>query len=85
MKGIKDGTIYSHTDIFCFPTFYENEGMPLVILEAMMMELPIISTKWRGIPNVIDDNENGLLVPIKDSQKLSEAIERLIKSKELRI
>ena len=75
---------YSYSDIFCFPTYYENEAMPLVILEAMMMSLPIISTEWRGIPDIIDDNENGILLPIKDPNKLAEAIERLINNAVLR-
>ncbi len=81
--GSKKFSFYSNADIFCFPSF-ENEAMPLVLLEAMMMSLPIVTTNWRGIPNIIDDNENGILVPIKDPQKLAEAIEKLINNKELR-
>ena len=83
IHGDEKFNFYSRADIFCFPTF-ENEAMPLVLLEAMMMSLPIISTNWRGIPNVIDNNKNGLLVPIKNPIKLAEAIEKLINNVELR-
>lgn len=76
---------YIEADIFCFPTFYENEAMPLVILEAMMMQLPIITTKWRAIPDIIDDNINGLLAPIKNPKVLAEAMEKLILSRDLRL
>ena len=87
--GFIDGTekfsFYSNADIFCFPTYYENEAMPLVLLEAMMMSLPIVATNWRGIPNIIDDTKNGLLVPIKDPLKVAESIEILVNNVELRI
>ncbi len=74
---------FSNAHIFCFPS-YENEAMPIALLEAMMMSLSIVSTNLRCIPHIIDNNENGLLVPVKDPQKLAEAIEKLINHVELR-
>jgi glycosyltransferase involved in cell wall biosynthesis len=84
LLGDNKWKIYSDANIFCFPTFYENEAMPLVILEAMMMSLPIVTTNWRAIPSIIDDNLNGLLVPVKDSKSLAEALERIITDDDLR-
>ena len=81
--GKEKFSLYSNADLFCFPSF-DYEAMPLVLLEAMMMTLPIVATNWRGIPEIIDNKKNGLLVPIKDSLKLSEAIEKLINDRELR-
>lgn len=75
---------YSMSDIFCFPSFFESEGLPLVLLEAMQFELPIVSTIWRGIPDVVKDGENGFLVPIKNSHMLVEKLDLLIRNKELR-
>lgn len=49
-------------DIFCLPSFYPQEGQPLVIIEAMAAGLPVVSTKWRGIPETVVDGETGLLV-----------------------
>lgn len=38
------------TDIFCFPSYYPHEGQPAVLLEALAHDLPIVTTRWRGIP-----------------------------------
>jgi glycosyltransferase involved in cell wall biosynthesis len=37
-------------DIFCFPSYYPHEGQPAVLLEALALDLPIVATRWRGIP-----------------------------------
>lgn len=37
-------------DIFCFPSYYPHEGQPAVLLEALAHDLPIVTTRWRGIP-----------------------------------
>ena len=39
-----------------------NEGLPISIIEAMRSELPIISTKVAGIPELVSNNYNGLLI-----------------------
>ena len=45
--------IFQSSDIFVFPTFYHNECFPLVLLEAMMFGLPVISTSEGGIPDIV--------------------------------
>lgn len=77
--------LFCNSDIFCFPTFFESESFGNVLLEAMMFELPVVATNWRAIPEIIDDNVNGFLVPIKDSVALSKKLEVLINNSELRI
>lgn len=37
-------------DIFCFPSYYEHEGQPAVLLEALAHDVPLITTRWRAIP-----------------------------------
>lgn len=76
--------IYSFSDIFVFPTYYENETFGLVNLEAMKYKLPIISTREGAIPDVVIDGENGFLVNRQDSISLSEKIEELFCSGSLR-
>ena len=86
--GVKTGKekeyFYRFADIFCFPTYFECENFPVVLLEAMKHSLPIISTVWRAIPDIINDGETGLLAPIKQPDILREKIEKLINDGELR-
>jgi glycosyltransferase involved in cell wall biosynthesis len=71
-------------DIFCLPTAYENENLPLVLLEAMQASLPIVSTRWRHIPEVVRDGVDGFLVPIHDPKALAERLLSLVEDPDLR-
>jgi glycosyltransferase involved in cell wall biosynthesis len=62
-------------DVFCMSS--RNEGLPLVILEAMASELPLVSTAVGGIPNVVSDGETGLLVRSDDAAALTAALLRV--------
>jgi glycosyltransferase involved in cell wall biosynthesis len=75
---------FAMADIFCFPTYFEAENLPIVILEAMMFELPVVATEWRAIPTVVREGENGFLVPIKAPVLLAERLQRLLEDAELR-
>lgn len=50
------------------------EGIPVVLMEAMAMGLPVISTRISGIPELVIDGENGLLVPERDVEALADAL-----------
>lgn len=85
--GVKTGdeyyTYFLNSSIFCFPTFFESENVPIVTIDACEFELPIVATKWRGVPSVVEDNVNGFLVPIKNAQAVADKLEILIKDPEL--
>lgn len=67
----------SESKIFVLPSI--KEGFPNALVEAMSVPLPCISTDFLGNQNeIIKDGENGVLVPVKDSNKMSEAIQYLI-------
>lgn len=68
--------IYINANLFVFPTY--QDCFPLVLLEAMQYSLPIISCYEGGIPDILDDGENGLIVAQKNFLDLSIAIEKLI-------
>ena len=55
----------------------ETENAPLTILEGMSRGLPIIATNVGGIPELVQDGENGLLVPLKHPEEIAEAALRL--------
>ncbi len=68
-------------DIFCLPSY--REGMPRSIIEAMMMELPVVATNIRGSREEVIDGETGLLVPTRNSTALTQALGRLIADRDL--
>jgi len=55
-----------------------REGFPLVLIEAMALGIPIVSTAVGGIPELVDDGETGLLVPPRDPAALGEALLALL-------
>lgn len=75
--------IYQDADIFLLPSL--TEGIPKTLYEAMARGVPIIATSVGGVPNIIKDSENGLLVPSANPEAMAEAILRLINDEELRI
>jgi glycosyltransferase involved in cell wall biosynthesis len=74
---------YADADLFCFPSFYDSEAFPVVLLEAMQFGLPVVATDWRGIPSIVEDGRTGFLVPPRDAAALAERIESLLASPDL--
>lgn len=68
--------IYGLSDILCVPSIME--GLGLVVLEAFYFGVPVVASRIGGIPEIIKDGENGLLVEPRDEKKLAEAIIRLL-------
>jgi colanic acid/amylovoran biosynthesis glycosyltransferase len=67
--------IYRETDVFALASF--AEGVPVVLMEAMAMEIPCVATWITGIPELIRSELDGLLVPPADEEALACAIARL--------
>jgi glycosyltransferase involved in cell wall biosynthesis len=67
--------LLAEADIFLLPSYFE--GMPMALLEAMSWGLACISTPVGGIPDVLRDGINGVLVPTGDPSALAKAIDRL--------
>jgi glycosyltransferase involved in cell wall biosynthesis len=74
---------YSMMDIFVFPSY--REGFPNSVLEACSMELPIIATDINGCNEIIEDEVSGLLIEPKSRSSLTNALTKLIESRELRV
>ena len=68
---------YARGDVFCLPTFYEAETFGIVFLEAMSFGLPVVATRWRGIPEIVQDGQTGFLVDVYDAAALAERLEQL--------
>jgi glycosyltransferase involved in cell wall biosynthesis len=76
------GEILRSADVFCLPSM--AEGVPVVLMEAMALEVPVIATRIMGIPELIEDGVNGLLVAPGRLDLLVEALRRLIDDADLR-
>lgn len=74
--------IYAGTDLFALASF--AEGVPVVLMEAMAMEIPCVATWITGIPELIRHGEDGWLVPPSDPEVLADAIAYLMANPELR-
>ena len=69
---------YAKAGIFCLPTF-DTEAMPMSILEAMMMSLPVVTTRWRGLPQMVNEGVDGFLAPARDSSALADKLAFLLR------
>jgi glycosyltransferase involved in cell wall biosynthesis len=72
---------YQKTNVFVLPSLFDS--CPLVLLEAMACKKPVIGSNIGGIPYVIDNGKNGLIVPPKDSEALAKAIIKILKNPQL--
>ena len=70
-------------DLVCLPS-YKREGLPRSIIEAMSAAVPPIVTNSGGSPELVEDNISGIVVPVRDSQSIADAIKKLYFDKSLR-
>jgi glycosyltransferase involved in cell wall biosynthesis len=73
--------LYKIMDVFVLSSL--TEGLPLSLIEAMASKVPVVATDVGGIPEVIDDGVNGLLVPPSDPEALSTKINFLLRNNSL--
>jgi glycosyltransferase involved in cell wall biosynthesis len=69
--------VWRQAHIACLPSY--REGLPKSLLEAAACGLPIVTTDAPGCREVVNDADNGLLVPIRDAEALAVALEKLIR------
>lgn len=70
------GEILNRYDIFLNTTDYDNT--PVSVLEAMACGLPVVSTRVGGIPYLLEDGVNAILVPPRDALVMASALQRLV-------
>lgn len=68
--------LYEAFDVFALSSY--REGLPNVVLEAMAMETPVVATAVAGVPRLISDDHDGLLVPPGDAAALAAALRKLL-------
>lgn len=78
INGSKKWKLLQDSHFFCLPTNYINEGQPVSIIEAMAFGCVILSTKYRAIPDLVEDNYNGNFVAFKNPQSIVDKIVSII-------
>ena len=71
------GKILRRYDVLVLPTHHAGEGYPGVLLEAWAEGLPVIATRWRSLPEIVQHGTNGILIEPKDAPALADAMSRL--------
>ena len=91
--GIADDTLFlgARTDVYDLMAAFDalalpslHEGIPMVVLEAMAIGVPIIASRVGGIPEIVDDGQEALLVPAQEPDALALAIDALAQDAALR-
>ncbi|MGH7229130.1 MAG: glycosyltransferase [Nitrospiraceae bacterium] len=85
MLGFRDDllNVFRSLDIFAIPSV-EGDTIPQVLMQALAMGLPVVSTTVGSIPDVVLDGETGFVVPPCDAEALTDRIELLLKDHALR-
>ncbi len=73
VQGAMKDELFREADLFCFPTFFPNEGHPVALLEAMAWGLVPVATRWRGIPELFAPDYAGLVEP-RQPQEVARAL-----------
>ena len=74
--------VYADLDLLALTSL--NEGTPAAIIEAMASGVPVIATSVGGVPDLVEDNRTGFLVPSEDVELLSKGLLELINDSKLR-
>ncbi|HET8761733.1 MAG TPA: glycosyltransferase, partial [Nitrospiria bacterium] len=75
--------VYAQSHVVCLPSY--GEGVPKTLIEAAACGRPIVTTDVPGCREIVRHGDNGLLVPVRDSAALAEAIRTLVEDRDLRI
>jgi glycosyltransferase involved in cell wall biosynthesis len=80
VSGDRKAMLYREADLFLFPTQYLGENQPVNLIEAMAFGLPIVTTRWRSLPEMFPPDYPGL-VDDQDPDKLAAAILKVLEMK----
>ena len=84
LQGDDKWNAYNNADIFCFPSHFHAESFGVVLIEAMSFQLPIVTTNWRGIPDVVGESGGAFVVEPRNPKLLAERLESLLRDSDLR-
>lgn len=74
--------VFAACDVMTLPSY--NEGLPVVVCEAMLSGRAVVATPVGGVPEIVREGETGLLVPVRNAGALSESLRAVIANDALR-
>ena len=77
LSGKEKCRAFSQSDCFCFPTYYHAESFGMVLIEAMAFGLPIVTTRWRSVPELFPAGYKGL-VDIRSPDQLATTLQAVV-------
>jgi glycosyltransferase involved in cell wall biosynthesis len=78
VAGAEKHRLFRESDCFCFPSYYQAESFGIVLVEAMAHGLPIITARWRTIPELLPAGYGGLVEP-RSPEQIAAALEKLLR------
>jgi len=84
ITGKQKYSVYRRADVLCFPTYFNCETFGNVVVEAMACGLPVVATRWRGVPSIVEEGVTGFLVSIRDATALADRLAVLSRDPQLR-
>ena len=85
ITGEEKWKAFKDADVFCFPSHYYAESFGVVLIEAMSFGLPIVATRWRGIPDVVGGSGGAFIVEPKSPELVAQHLKSLLSDEELRV
>lgn len=73
LTGEEKWQAYAEAEVFFFPTHYAAEATPIVLMEALGMGLPVITTEWAGIPAMLEGCKTACLLPVRAPDRYAAA------------
>jgi glycosyltransferase involved in cell wall biosynthesis len=84
LRGEAKLQAFRDADLFCLPSHYFAESFGVVLIEAMSFGLPIVTTSWRGIPDVVGGSGGAIIVEPRMPHLVAEGLQALIRDSGLR-
>ena len=85
ITGEEKWKAFRDADVFCFPSHHYAESFGVVLIEAMSFGLPIVTTRWRGIPDVVGGSGGAFIVEPNSPELLAQYLKSLLNDEELRV
>ena len=83
LRESRNYDVLASYDVMLFPTYWQGEGFPGVVIDAFVSGIPVIASDWHFNKDIIVEGHTGVVIPPKDTEALYHAMERIILHSEI--